>query len=230
MGLPQPLDHNISTFHRIFRNNGFIVGYSDIYGQPLWASYLIRDISKKRDKRPDRFSSDWRALHWITHDDYTGSGYDRGHLVPNYAMSKIYGRDAQLDSFLLTNIAPQKPDLNRKVWQRLEVAAVDVFGAKYGELWVTVGPIFGSKITRLDNQKIAIPEAFFMIFATNEPHPKMLAFIVPQSVKGDEKLAKFVVSVDKVEHLSGFDFFHKLPQPMQENIESQIVLDGWEIP
>lgn len=110
MGIPEA--HNKwqpITWTRIFRNYGFIVGYSDLRGNPLWVSYQIHPIPENTPsyKRPPRFRSDWRNLNLITHDTYTHSGYDRGHMAPNYAISHLYGQKGQLDTFLMTNITPQ---------------------------------------------------------------------------------------------------------------------------
>lgn len=230
-GVPQTTANNLQTFHRIFKNDGFLIGYSDFYAQPLWALYKIKPIqSSQHLPRPNRFSSDWRALFWVDHNDYAGSGYDRGHIVPNYAISQLYGKNAQQDSFLMSNVSPQRPNLNQKVWQRLEEAAIDRFAPIFRELWVASGPIFGSNPKRMPNYKVAIPEAFYMILLTTNPEPKMLAFIVPQNVKGTEKLEKFVASVDEVERRTGLDFFTKLPQPLQEDLESTIDTTRWQIP
>lgn len=230
-GVPTPLEYNLSTIHRVFRNDGFLLGYSDFYAQPLWATYKISPIEERKNlPRPNRFRSDWRTFFWVDHDDYTGSGYDRGHIVPNYAISQLYGKDAQEASFLMSNISPQKPNLNQKVWQRLEAAGIDHFTNIFGDLWVVTGPIFRSDAKRMENMKVAIPEAFFMIFITLDDKPKTLGFIVPQSVKGNEKLEKFVVSIDEIEARTGFDFFSKMPQPLQENIESTIDVTEWKIP
>jgi endonuclease G len=66
--------------------------------------------------RPDdRLPKDWPR---VTPSDYTGSGFDRGHMSPN---ADRYGsREAADATFLMTNITPQTGDLNRGPWQKLE--------------------------------------------------------------------------------------------------------------
>ena len=75
-----------------------------------------------RQGRPGTFEPDWRlpeALRATTRQ-WTRSGFDRGHLTPNAAVADPYGRVAQLETFLLSNVCPQAPHLNRGAWERLE--------------------------------------------------------------------------------------------------------------
>jgi endonuclease G len=55
---------------------------------------------------------------------------------------------------------------------------------------------------------------------------KMIGFVLPN--EGSSKpLQSFVVTVDEVERLTGLDFFPKIPQPQQEQLESTITVDAW---
>ncbi|ADJ28205.1 DNA/RNA non-specific endonuclease [Nitrosococcus watsonii] len=231
MGMPKAENWKESdTWTRIFRNDGFMVGYSDLRGNPLWVSYKITSIQDDTHyQRPQRFSADWRNLTHITHDDYRHSGYDRGHMAPNYAISRLYGKPAQLDTFLMTNITPQKSNLNQKLWQRLEEVEIDHFTQQFETIWVFTGPIFDPDIERLTSSYwVEIPDAFYKIYFAL-PDEKMLAFIVPQQVRGKEPLDKFLVSVDEVEKRTGFDFFHELEDTREEQLESSIKPDPWRL-
>jgi endonuclease G, mitochondrial len=237
MGVPQAQDwQNPLTWTRVFRNKGFMVGYSDIRGNPLWVSYRIEPVPDGTPyyERPPRFSSDWRNLTYITHDTYNNSGYDRGHMAPNYAISRLYGRVAQLDTFLMTNVTPQRPKLNQKLWQRLEEVEIDYFATQFGEVWVLTGPIFDNNIERLKSSyRVEIPDAFYKIFVVppteSSQTPRMLAFIVPQYVRGTEPLDRFVVSVNEVEQQTGFDFFHEIEDALEEKLETKIDPAAWQL-
>ncbi|QBQ55365.1 DNA/RNA non-specific endonuclease [Nitrosococcus wardiae] len=237
MGIPEAHDwKHPFTWTRIFRNEGFMVGYSDLRGNPLWVSYPLKPVPDNAPyhERPQRFSADWRNLTHITHGDYTHSGYDRGHMAPNYAISRLYGKTAQLDTFLMTNITPQKPNLNQKLWQRLEEVEIDYFAKQLGTVWVFTGPIFDPEIERLKSSyRVQIPDAFYKIYlappAKKEQAPKTLALIVPQQVRGQEPLDRFLVSVDEVEERTGFDFFHKLEDTLEEKLESSIDPTPWKL-
>jgi len=234
MGVPTSTSFNINYFTRVFRNSSYMVGYSDYRGNPLWVTYKLSKIpsDSKRLKRPSSFSSDWRNITDIKQTDYTKSGYDRGHLAPNYAISRLYGKDAQISTFLMTNISPQKPNLNRKIWQRLEEVEVKYFTKKFKTVWVTTGPIFDNKIAKLKSSDyVEIPDAFYKIFVgiNDNQEPKMLALIIPQAVKGYEPFSKFVVTVDKVEELSGFDFFSKLDDRLESKLEASKDIKSWQL-
>ncbi|NOQ35921.1 MAG: DNA/RNA non-specific endonuclease [Methylococcaceae bacterium] len=223
-----------STFTRNFRSDAFLVGYSDMRGNPLWVSYKIKPVPKnaKRLKRPSRFNKDWRSFNKVTHDDYLRSGYDRGHMAPNYAISRLYGKQAQLETFTMTNITPQKPKLNRKLWQRLEAAEIGHFTKLADEIWVTTGTVFtGDKKYLKNGSNVEIPDAFYKVYAMKpkKGEVKLLAFLMPQKVKGNESLAKFVVSIDKIEELTGLDFFHELDDKIEDKLEATVDTKSWQL-
>lgn len=236
MGVPaarewqQPL-----TWFRVLRNDGFMLGYSDLRGVPLWVSYLLRPVPENAPhyKRPSTFSPDWRGINHVTHNDYQRSGYDRGHMAPNYAISRLYGQEAQVETFLMTNIAPQKTNLNQKLWQRLESVEVDAFAPLFGEVWVVTGPIFSGSIERLSSAwNVEIPDAFYKIYAVpgkDSQAPQMLAFIMPQNVRGNESLMKYTTSVDKIEEATGLDFFAVLPDDVEQRVEAAVNDEPWHL-
>ncbi|NOQ76806.1 MAG: DNA/RNA non-specific endonuclease [Methylococcaceae bacterium] len=234
-GLPQTQNWQ-QPFHwfRTLRNDAFMLGYSDLRGNPLWVSYKINSVNPKakRLSRPQRFSKDWRTVNPVNHQDYLHSGYDRGHMAPNYAISRLYGKQAQLDTFLMSNISPQKPKLNQKLWQRLERVEINYFTQLGKDLWVYTGPIFDSKIQRLKNAwNVEIPDAFYKIYAlpATTGKPKLLAFLIPQQVKGNEPLTRFLTTVDEIERLTGLDFFTDLPDKLENKLESKINSAQWKL-
>lgn len=81
-GVPKAIESSLETYTRIFRNRAYMVGYSDLRGNPLWVVYKLtppfQNVSPL--KRPDSFNADWRNMGLITSSDYVNSGYDRGHL------------------------------------------------------------------------------------------------------------------------------------------------------
>jgi endonuclease G len=235
LGLPEAVDwKQPMTWTRVFRNDGFMAGYSELRGNPLWVIYaLARPPTDTRPlKRPSRFSADWRSLSHIGHADFDRSGYDRGHLAPNHAISLLYGREGQLDTFLMTNISPQDPDLNQKVWQRLEAAELDQLASRFGKLWVVTGPIFEGATERLPSSfRVEVPDAFYKIYAAPQAEggPKLLAFVVPQTVRGHEPLDRFVTSVDVVEAKTGFDFFPELDPKLEKAAEGTTDPEAWQV-
>jgi DNA/RNA endonuclease G (NUC1) len=52
------------------------------------------------------------------HNDYTRSGYDRGHMAPNADFNDTY--ENAVCTFFTANIWPQTPELNRVTWLKTE--------------------------------------------------------------------------------------------------------------
>lgn len=232
MGEPQPADwKNPFTLTRTLRNHGFMLGYSDLRGNPLWVIYALTPPPADAEhlKRPSRFSSDWRGINRVSHEDYTGSGFDRGHMAPNHAISVLYGREGQSDSFRMTNITPQKASLNEKLWERLEALELEQFAKQFGKVWVLDGPIFDPPNERLHSSwRVEVPDAFYKIIVAPEAK-KALAFIMPQSVRGDEPLDHYLTSVDSIEKRTGFDFFQELDDAEENRLEAEVDPAPWHL-
>lgn len=227
-GLPRAGDWitRLSTHNLV--NPGFAVGYSEWRGAPLWVGYIARPPA--RDDLPPRptFTVDSRTLRRVAHGDYTGSGLDRGHLAPNYLMGLAYGPEAQAASFRMSNIVPQAPRHNQLLWQRLEELEADALVERYDEIWVLTGPVYGDKPERLASG-IAVPEALYRIWLREEADGQLrvAAFLVSQRVCGDERLEDFLVPVRVVEQRIGLDFFHELPDALEERVETRASLEHW---
>ena len=95
--------------------------YAQDYHCPLITSWMIHyhDIQGSVGRSSSRFTIDDRLPSpQATHDDYSQSGYDRGHMVPS--------EDRQSSStinrmtFRTSNVAPQLPSLNRGQWKMTE--------------------------------------------------------------------------------------------------------------
>ncbi|WP_280568570.1 DNA/RNA non-specific endonuclease [Chromohalobacter sp. 296-RDG] len=227
MGVPAWQTTSWQGFNRVLRSDAFLVGWSDIRVSPLWVSYSLHETPDAPiGDRPHGFAQDWRSLWPVTSDQYTHSGYDRGHLAPNYAIARVYGRAAQLDTFQMTNITPQRPDLNRRVWQRLEEVVMDDFLPRFEQLRVVTGPVFDERFMHRVGFT-QVPSAFYKIIVVPGEHPRALAFLIPQTVRGDEPLDRFLVSIDELEARTRLDFFPRLPEGVETSLEANIETDGW---
>ncbi|MBE0490519.1 MAG: DNA/RNA non-specific endonuclease [Halomonas sp.] len=232
MGVPEWQSLTPTSLHRVLRNEGFLVGWSDVRVNPLWVSYRLQAVEDPGAGPRPSFQRDWRTLWPIGTDHYAGSGYDRGHMAPNYAIAVVHGPEAQLDTFYMSNMSPQRPDLNRRLWQRLEEVVIDHFVPRFGEVQVITGPVFPERFRdNLFNRVglVEIPEAFYKIIAVTEGEPRVLAFLMPQEVRGDEPLDDYLVSVDEIEARTGLNFFPRLPEEVAEVLEGEVVTRGWAL-
>lgn len=206
-------------------NRGYVVGYVDALAGPAWAAYHVRDLAELPEPgaRPDRFVTDVRTMAKVGAEVFTNSGYDRGHLAPNYAIATRYGAEAQRETFLLSNIAPQRHALNIGPWRRLEQKIARSYPARFGEVWVMTGPIFPPAPARLGSERgPAIPEAFFLVLVDESAgRVRTLAVIVPQTAtdSDDDSLSRWVTTVDEVERRTGLDFLSDLEDAAERRLE-----------
>lgn len=212
---------------RLLTNTGFVVGYSDALAAPYWAAYRVDDLEPgTAPPRPDGFAVDGRTMARITPAVYTGSGYDRGHLAPNYAIAVHYGKQAQEETFLMSNIIPQKHGLNAGMWKQLEQKIAGNYPGRFGKIWVIAGPVFGASPARLGGL-VSVPEACFMILVDeSEGRVRTTAFIFPQEPRSDQ-LGDYLTTIDEIEDRTGLDFFNKLPQAAQQQLEASKASRVW---
>ena len=196
---------------------GFTIAYSPADRQPYWVAYRLDPVdSLETPPRPPRFNSD-PAVNSPRHDDYTGSGYDRGHMAPNFAIASRYGREAQIETFYTSNICPQRPGLNRGPWRDIEHRVAKIYGQRE-TVWVVIGAIPAAPgAPALENKGgkptgISIPTAFYHIIATLDGNRlRVCALIVPQDAPLHAHPRRYLASVDEIERLTGLDFFSDLP-------------------
>ena len=205
----------------VLTNSGYLSGYCEARRNPAWVGFSISSITVgSTAKRLTKFITDTRTTSRVAHQDYTGSGYDRGPMAPNYAIGTRYGHEAQRETFLLSNIAPQSPDLNRIWWRVLEEKEANDFSVRLERVWVMTGPVFSGAVKKLPSG-VDIPTAFYRIILDEENgQPRVLAFIAPQTVTGHEPLIQFLTSVREIERQTGLDFFVELPKEVQERFET----------
>jgi endonuclease G len=222
----------------LLENTGYAVGYSEDLKIPLWACYKCTWVNNAEapGKRPSKFKIDERTQARVSHDDYLQSdyqtnpeSYDRGHMAPNFAIGSRYGRDAQLETFLMSNVCPQRSTLNQQTWEALEKDIANNYSHDDDEVWVTVGPIVGHSPKRL-NGVATIPDAFYaIIFDDDGGIPRVLALIMNQDVHGIQSLRQYVTTVDSIEARTGLDFMNALPDSLENAIESAGPDDNWSL-
>ena len=119
----------------------FKVGWSPSLRHPVWVAYHVPAAAiSEAGKRPG-FKQDKDAANSPTAAHYAKTGYDRGHMAPNYAIATRFGREAQNRTFLMSNVTPQTPRLNRGVWRDIEHRIAELWTHRWGEIWVIVGCI-----------------------------------------------------------------------------------------
>ena len=223
-GNPAPADI------RVLDRGEFQIGWSDTLKHPVWCAYhVVRDATHENAERPG-FTKDKSVPLAPSPDAYTKSGYDRGHMVPNYAIVTRYGQDAQKKTFRMSNIAPQSPALNRGVWRDVEHRIADLWTARYGEIWVIVGCISPNRGETLSGSDVDVPESYYQVIIAQEGMDvRVLALLFDQSVDWKTWAARHIVTIDELEQKTGLDFLPELPSFIQEPLEADLPNRLWPI-
>ncbi len=111
-------------------------------------------------------------------NDYRGSGYDRGHLIPAADLS--WSEEAMSGSFYLSNMSPQEGQFNRGIWSKLE-ATVRNFADTEGSIYVVTGPVLSDgPYDTIGENEVSIPNQYYkVILDYREPDLKSIAFLLP---------------------------------------------------
>ncbi|MBM3610897.1 MAG: DNA/RNA non-specific endonuclease [Alphaproteobacteria bacterium] len=205
VNLPKDTPLEKSYVYHLY-NIGYEVGYSETLKDPLWVFYVLNGSALPNEclTRPkSAFHVDLRTSARVESKDYIGTHYDRGHMAPSFSIGKFYGREAQLETFLLSNICPQKHISNDGVWNSIERMESSDFAKRFGYIEVVCGPLF-SKNPQHFSSGIAIPYAHYK--AIERPDGKFIAFIVPQEPTTSQP-EDYLCSVAEIEKLSGLTLF-----------------------
>lgn len=185
-----------------------------------------KDRSRPSLKRPE-FRPDPRLPTWFTrisHSDYSASGYDRGHLVPS---ADRFGDEAlNEETFFMTNIVPQTPELNQYPWEKLESYARGQ--ARRGFDVYQIAGAYGTQ--EMLKGKVAVPTNCWKIIvvmpqgrADIGDRTRLIAVDMPNE-DGIEQggWERFRTSIRAIEEKIGYDFFGFLPLETQDPVERMI--------
>lgn len=224
-GYPKRTD---GTTLRLLKNKGYCVGYDEALRLPAWSAYRLFDCPEAEvPERPDEFMADKRTLAPVYSEDYTGSGFDRGHLAPNFAIARCFGADAQRETFLMSNIVPQRHAMNAGIWKSLEQKEAINYTGRFQEIWIVAGPVLGTVQRRLPSG-ILIPEQMFkIILDVREGNVRALAFLISQDAGNNVELAGCMCSIDEIERLTSLDFFPELSADVQNALEGKAAARVW---
>ena len=121
ISLGVPFDKDTSDDYIIVRDQ-YVLSYNKKNGEPNWVAWeLNADWYGDVTRYSGNFITDVSlpsGFYQVKHSDYTNGGYDRGHMVRSEERTRTV--EDNKSTFLLTNIIPQRPDLNQGVWLDFE--------------------------------------------------------------------------------------------------------------
>lgn len=231
VSLGVPFDADSTDDYLIVRNQ-YVLSYNKVLNIPNWVSWeLNSDWFGDVDRYSGNFITDTTlpiGFYRVKHSDHTNSGYDRGHLVRSEERTKTI--EDNKSTFILTNLIPQTPDLNRGVWLNLEYYCEDLCKKDNKLLYVIAGGINRTKNT-IGNQ-IVVPDSCFKIVVVLEKGQSLLDVnestqiisVVMPNIEGvrSDKWEKYRTSVRAIENSTGYNFLDKLPINIQNIIEQRV--------
>ena len=209
----------------------FTLMYDTTYRQAAWVAYLLtrREVQTRGTDRKNVFRCDPEvvARGWptATDKDYAHSGFDRGHLLPSADRNDSSEENGA--TFYLSNISPQRPGLNRRLWRLLE-EQVRRWAVRYDSLYIVTGGELGPSLPRMKGS-VGIPGRFFkaiLVRHGNDWHAA--AFLIPNEDGLEGRFFDYMYSVDRLEEELGMDFFPALPDRIENRIEAVVDRSFWK--
>lgn len=206
---------------------GFALSFNPDTKTPDWVGWeLLGTETDGPISRGNNFHQDTEMPGCPDPKDYTRSGYDRGHLCP--AGEQKWSSQAMSDCFYMTNMAPQKHELNAGAWKTLEEKE-RIWAQRDSALVIVAGPVYtGMREERIGYSGVKVPDAFYKcILAPYANPPRSIAFVY-DNARCPGNMANYATSVDEVEKLTGLDFFSALPDDLENEVEQQSDFRKWQ--
>ncbi|MBD5284096.1 MAG: DNA/RNA non-specific endonuclease [Bacteroides sp.] len=211
---------------QIMDYTGFSVSFNRDNHTPNYSSWeLTGNETDGASTRTNKFLKDDRVAGCPTTRDYSNSGYDRGHMAPANDMK--WSEKAMADCFYLTNICPQIHELNNGAWKTLEQKC-QIWAKRDNSLYIIAGPIYTDNDTkRVGDIGVRVPSSFFKVIVAPEvDSPRGIAFVYP-NMKSPGNMKDYSCTIDKVEEITGYDFFPTLSPELERQIESVADFKEW---
>ncbi len=217
-----------SSSQQIITHFAYTVGYNLDRHIPNWVAYeLTAKETIGEETRTNKFMPDPLVQgNPVVTQDYSNSGYDRGHMAP--AADMKWSEQAMRESFYMTNICPQNHSNNAGDWKDLEEMARDL-ASTYGSIYICCGPIVTDTSKTIGiTHKIVVPQFFYKVFLRCKADDSWtsIGFVMPNEA-GNRPLMTYIQTVDEVEQLTGIDFFYNLPDDIEDDVESNFNILDW---
>jgi endonuclease G, mitochondrial len=212
----------------------YVLSYNASRKTPNWVSWELNDDYLGSADRQDNYRSDSSlpsGMAQATPGDYSGSGWDRGHMCPS--ADRTASTTANGQTFLLTNMVPQATNNNGGPWAKLESYSRSL--AQNGsQLYVVAGGVFASSPARIGNG-VAVPTDTWKVVvvlsgsargpAAVTSATRVIAVRIPNrdsAVSASDTWQRYRVSVDAIEAATGLDLLADLPASVENVVEARV--------
>jgi DNA/RNA endonuclease G (NUC1) len=208
----------------------YTLSYNRSRATPNWVGWRIASIWLGDSGRNDSFRPDTTlpsGWYQVTGSDYSGSGYDRGHMCPSGDRTNTVTDNEA--TFLMTNMIPQLPANNQGPWAQFEEYSREIV-RQGNEVYVFSG-VHGN-IGTVAGGKVVVPATTWKVIlvlpnGSNDLErvrrdTRAFGLIVPNQGSIDPSWRTYRKTVREVEELTGYDFFSLVPKAIQEVIERRV--------
>jgi endonuclease G len=230
MGTPTDKDPSDDT---LLTKPQYALSYNQRRNVPNWVSWNLNETYfGDAPRHKGRFLTDESlppgALR-VRDQDYAGSGYDRGHMVRSEERTRTPEDNAV--TFLLTNILPQRHDLNGGPWLRLEDHCQDLAQKGHRELYIMAAGVFGAHPETIGHG-VAVPEACVKIVVVLDrgqgaedvtESTRVIAVLMPNTTGIlNEGWGRYRTTVREIERRTGYDFLSAVPEAIKRVLDDRI--------
>ncbi len=226
---------------KVIHHSAMSLVYNERHEQAKWVAHIIRpEIITSNMPRTDDFRTDPKVttgtaveadyfLKNYAEDStivYDGFGFDRGHLAPSADFR--WSEKAMSESYFYSNMSPQLDVFNRGKWSELEsLMRAYIFSYPNTQLYVVTGPVLEEYLPKIERSinDVSIPEMFFKV-AIDLKNKRAIGFVMPNQ-ELNIPINRFVKTIDEVEKITGIDFFPKLDDKIENELESQNLPNEW---
>ena len=221
-GNPSGANNNHNNY--LIVRSEYALSYNCQAGIANWVSWQLDRSWLGTTERSDNFMPDTELpveCYAVRPNDYRGSGYDRGHLIPSGDRTR--SKADNMSTFIMTNIIPQSPSNNREVWRELEEYSRKL-AAQGKELYIVAG---GQGIAqKIAASRVVVPEYTWKVILvldsdeiTAQSAKTIAVWISNSEDVRNTDWQDYIVSVDQVEQETGYNFFADLPRKVERQIE-----------
>jgi endonuclease G len=218
----------------------YVLSYHRDRGTANWVSWHLDSSWLGTTPRQDDFRNDTTlpaGWYQVQNNDYSGSGFDRGHHTPS--ADRTFSVPENSSTFLMTNMMPQAPDNNSGPWGDLE-SYCRTLVAQGNELYIIAGGAGvggsgdnGGTTNTIAAGRVTVPSVTWKVIIVlpvgdNDVDrvyktTRVIAVIMPNTnAIGTTPWRNFRTSVDRVEGLTGFNFFSNVRPQIENLIERKI--------
>lgn len=213
----------------LMQKEQYSLSYSRANATPNWVAWRldstwVGSAPRQNDYRPDpSLPAGW---YQVDDNDYSGSGYTRGHICPSADRTRSVADNSA--TFLMTNFVPQIFENNGGAWVDFESYLRSL--ANQGKEVYTYSGGAGN-IGTIAGGEVVVPAVTWKVVLILEngnndlqrinKGTRTIAIVVPNQLplNASTPWREFRTNVDAVEYLTGFNFFTNVPKNTQEIIE-----------